>query len=245
MDELQRKLKLYQPYLEDVFRRTYLLTISFIVFFIIGFFLSARIIRLLTTVFDFQNVVLATTSPFQLIDLAMNTGILLALVLSVPLFIYHCYAFIGAGLKRGEKKIFFFLLPLSLALFLFGFSYSFCILYLTMQTLANINVSLGVENLWDISMFLSQIISTSALLGCFFEFPIVITLLVRGGVINADFLREKRRYAIFGMFVFTSLLPPTDGISLLVMVIPLIIMYEVTVLYNRFDSRRLHYELIK
>lgn len=235
MDELRKKLKEYSPYFQDLFRRIYIVTIFFIISFIAGFFLSAPIIRFLTGLFNFNDVVLAATSPFQLIDLAMSTGISFAIILSAPVFLYHFYAFIGGGLQKREKKVFFFLLPLVLLLFIFGFTYSFCILYFAIQTLANINTSLGVKNLWDISMFLSKIISTSALLGLIFEFPIVITLLIKLRFININFLKNKRRHAIFGMFILTSLLPPTDGISLLVMVLPLVVMYEATIVYNRFS----------
>lgn len=239
MDELRKKIKEYSPYFTDLFRRIYFLAIFFVITFVAGFLLSAPIIKFLARIFDFKDVVLAATSPFQLVNLAMNAGIFFAVIFSVPVFLYHFYAFIGAGLRKGEKKIFFFLTPLSIFLFLLGFAYSFSILYFTMQTLANINVSLGIKNLWDIGTFISQIISTSALLGIIFEFPIVMTLLVKSGVVNVDFLKKKRRFAVFGLFVLTSLLPPTDGISLLMMVAPLIIMYEVTIIYNRFSYRQL------
>ncbi|MEK7552447.1 MAG: twin-arginine translocase subunit TatC [Patescibacteria group bacterium] len=239
MDELRKKLKEYSPYFEDLFKRIYFLTIFFVVFFVIGFFLSAPIIKLSARIFDFNDVVLAATSPFQLVNLAMNAGVFFAMILSIPIFLYHFYAFIGTGLKKGEKKIFFFLLPIGLFLFLLGFAYSFFILYFTMQTLANINMSLGIKNLWDISAFLSQIISTSAMLGFIFEFPIIITLLIKAGFVSINFLRQKRRFVILAMFITTSLLPPTDGISLLVMVLPLIVMYEITIMYNSLGHKQL------
>ncbi len=246
MEEFEAKIREYSPYLEDLFRRIYIITIAFIGFFIIGFFLAGPIIRFLTHFFDFEDVTLATTSPFQFVGLAMDAGLFFAMIFCIPLCVYHLYKFIGSGLRKKERRIILLILPLSIVLFLLGFAYCFSMLYFTMQTLATINVSLGVTNLWDISMFLSQIISTSALLGLIFEFPIVITLLTKFGFIDTDFLRNKRRYAIFGMFIFTSLLPPTDGISLLMMVLPLIVMYEATILLNRFGARQTNvdYKLI-
>lgn len=239
MDELGQKIKEYSPYLQDLFRRIYILTIFFIIFFIAGFFLSTTGIRYITKIFNFKDVVLATTTPFQLIDLAMNTGISLAIILSTPLFLYHLYSFIDGGLRKHEKKAFFFFLPLSLLLFSLGFAYSFYILYFTMQTLADINTSLGVSNLWNISSFLTQIILTSALLGILFQFPLVITILVKLDVLSLNILKNKRRHAVLAMFALASLLPPTDGISLLVMVLPLIVMYEFTIIYNELTSRQL------
>ncbi|MEN9621783.1 MAG: hypothetical protein RLZZ67_217 [Candidatus Parcubacteria bacterium] len=237
--EWREKLDQYAPYFQDLFRRLYILTICFIVFFGIGFFSSAPILRFATYFFDFKDVVLATTSPFQLVDLAMDVGLFFAGVCVMPLILYHFYTFIGGGLRKVEKKVFFLLLPFIVLLFLFGFAYSFSILYFAMQALADLNVSLGVKNLWNISLFLSQIVSTSAWLGLIFEFPIAITFLIKLGFMDVGFLKGKRRHAVFGMFLLTSLLPPTDGISLIMMVLPLVVMYEATIMYNRIGSRQL------
>lgn len=236
MDELNEKIKQYSPYLADLFRRVYLITFSFVGLFLVGFFLSGPIIKLITQFFNFEDVVLTSTSPFQIVDLAMNIGLTFASLLITPLLIYNFYAFIGSGLRPIEKKFFFLLLPFCFSLFLFGFIYSFGILYFTMQTLANINIGLGIKNLWDISTFLAQIISTSALLGLLFEFPILMTILLKFNLFNVSLLKDKRRYVYFGMFIFVSLLPPTDGISLLLMTLPLIVMYEATIIYNVLNT---------
>ncbi len=237
MDELQKKIDEYSPYLEDLSGRIYFLTIFFVITFAFGFLCFIPIIKFLTRIFHFEDVVLAATSPFQLLDLAMDAGLFTAVLLTAPVFLYHLYAFIGNGLRKKEKKMFFFLLPLILFLFLFGFTYSFSILYYAMQTFADINTSLGFENLWDIRVFLSQIISTSALLGLIFEFPIVLIFLIKVGILSGSFLKEKRRHAVFFMFLSTALLPPTDGVSLLMMVVPLLVMYEATIMYNEFSVR--------
>lgn len=78
---------------------------------------------------------------------------------------------------------------------------------------------------------------TSALLGLIFEFPIVLTFFVKIGIITPNFLKSKRRHSYFIMFVVTSLLPPTDGLSLIVMVIPLIIIFEITIMINSIIYR--------
>ena len=236
--EPEKIYKEYSPYFLDVFKRLYIITICFVVFFVVGFLLAAPIIKFLTQFFNFKDVVLVATSPFQIVNLAMDTGIFFSAVFTLPITLYHFYAFILGGLRSREKKVVFLLLPLILFLFLLGFSYSFSILYFTMQTLANLNISLGVTNLWDMSVFLTQLISTSAWLGLIFEFPVFMTFLMKIRLFTVSLLKEKRRQAVFGMFVVTSLLPPTDGISLLLMVLPLIIMYEATILYNRNTSRQ-------
>ncbi len=176
----------------------------------------------------------------------MSVGIYTGLIICLPLFIYHLYGFLKDGLNNKEKKLFFILLPIGLTLFLAGFAYGFTVLYSTLNSIAAINLSLGVKNLWDINKFLSQIILTSALLGLIFQFPIVLTFLTKVGLLTPKFLKEKRRHAVVLMFVSTSLLPPTDGLSLMIMVLPLIVIYEATIWTNLIIGRnRLDDNLLK
>ena len=238
MEGITKNFADYYQYLEDIRRRLFSLVIVFSVFFFVGFFNSGELLKFIIHIFKVDNASIVTTSPFQFLDLAMSVGIYTGFLVCSPLFVYHIYAFLKDGLNKNEKKFFFVLLPVSLTLFFIGFMYSFAILYFTLNSIAAFNVSLGIQNLWDISKFLFQIISTSALLGLIFQFPIVLTFLVKIGVITSKFLREKRRHAIAAMFILTSLLPPTDGLSLIIMVLPLVVIYEVTIGISRMLEYR-------
>ncbi len=128
--------------------------------------------------------------------------------------------------------MFIALIPVAISLFFAGFLYGFAIMYYALVILAKVNVSIGVQNIWDIGMFLSQITLTSTFLGVLFLFPIFTTLVVRTGVITNDFLKEKRRLAVLIIFIFTALLPPTDGLLLILMALPLVLLYEITIFVN-------------
>jgi sec-independent protein translocase protein TatC len=105
-------------------------------------------------------------------------------------------------------------------------------MYYALTILAAVNVRVGIENIWDIGMFLSQIILTSALLGALFQFPIVMTYIIKLRILDVELLKGKRRVAYFVIFIFTTLLPPTDGLSLIAMALPLILLYEATIFVN-------------
>lgn len=109
-------------------------------------------------------------------------------------------------------------------------------MYYALMILAEINIQVGIKNIWDVGMFLSQIILTSALLGALFQFPLLMTLLVRFGLLNIALLKEKRRISYFIIVVFVTLLPPTDGLSLLAMALPLVFLYEVTIFVNSWGK---------
>lgn len=222
----------YLGYLEEIRKKLHRLVIFFVASFVVGFFLAGPILSFLIKIMKINNVTIVTTAPFQFIDLAMNVGLSLAVLACLPLIVYQFYDFLRDGLKPREKRLFFLLLPLGCLLFITGFVYGFVVLYYALDVIASLNSSLGIANLWDINRFLSQIIFTSALLGIIFEFPIVLSFLIRLGVFDQGFLKEKRRHAYVAIVILVSLLPPTDGLSLIVMSAPLILIYELTVAFN-------------
>lgn len=237
---IAKNLPDYYRYLEDIRQRVRALAFLFIFFFLSGLLFSGQILKYIIEAFSLSNAEIVTSSPFQLFDLAMSVGMYTALILCSPFLVYHFYSFLKDGLSGAEKKFFFVLLPVSLMLYLFGFLYGFGIFFMTLDSIAALNISLGIRNVWDINKFLLQIIWTASLLGVLFQYPIVLTFLAKVGLLTTKFLREKRRHAIAVMFVLTALLPPTDGLSLIIMVVPLIVIYEVTILISvRIDRRKI------
>ena len=232
MEETQSHIKKFLPYLEDLQRRIYYSTIIVLIVFFIGFFSSGLILKYLIKYFKIDNVILATTSPFQFANIAIDIGIFCALLVSLILFIYHFFTFARSALTKKELTKLVLSIPISILLFLIGFSYGFFILFYSFSLLADVNTTLGIQNIWDISIFLSQTAITAALLGLVFQIPLIITLLVRMNIITTNFLKQKRRFVILLLCILVSLLPPTDGLSLIAMALPLYFLYELTILIN-------------
>lgn len=220
-----KKISAFYPYFDDIRQRIYGLVVIFLTLFVVGFFGSGILLRFIVSLFTIPNVAIVTTSPFQFVDLAMTIGMLVGLIGCIPLCVYHLYAFLKDCLHTHEQLLFFLLLPASIFLFVLGFMYGFGVLYYALSAIAALNVSLGTPNIWDVGKFLSQISISATLLGLLFQFPIVLIFLLRGGLMSPDVLKSKWRHAIAGILIFTALLPPTDGLSLIIMVIPLIMLY--------------------
>lgn len=232
MEKFKVFIAKFTPYLEDIRRRLYTTAVVFAVFFIAGFLSTGKILKYILSFFHIKDVVIATTSPFQFADLSIDIGLFLAFAVACPVLIYNVFVFLRPAMTGKEKGFFIFLVPLAAFLFLLGFMYGFLLMYYALIILAQVNVVVGIQNIWDVGMFLTQIVLTSTLLGVLFQFPIVLTLVIRSGLLDVSFLKEKRRVAIAIIFVFTALLPPTDGLSLIAMALPLIFLYEFTILVN-------------
>ena len=218
--------------MEDLRQRLYRGVILFVIFFVVGLLSTGMILKKILDLVHFDQVTIATSSPFQFADIAMDFGFFLAIMVCVPYIIYSFYIFLVPALTKNEQVKLLKSTPLSIGLFIIGFSYGFFILYYALEALASINASLGIANFWNIGQFLSQIFITSALLGLVFEFPLLLTLLIKLGIITPKTLKGQRRVAYFLVFALTALLPPTDGISLVAMALPLVLLYEVTIVLN-------------
>lgn len=237
MDDLQEYFRLYGDYIEDIRRRLYRLVVVFCIVFVIGFFSTTQVVKFIVRVFTLKDATLVATSPFQLLDLAMSFGFFLAIIVTLPLFVQQTYAFLRSGMLEKERRFFLVLLPIAIVLFLTGLAYGIMVMYFALAVVATVNVGLGIVNLWDISQFISLVIVTSALLGILFEFPLVLTFLIRMGVVNVSFLATYRRHAYVAILIFVILLPPTDGLSDIIMMVPLVLIYELTILFNSRKTR--------
>jgi len=218
--------------LEDLRERLYRGVILFVVFFLVGFLSSGIILKKILKLVHIDQVVIATSSPFQFTEIAMDVGFFLAIMVSVPYIIYSFYVFIIPALTRSEKIKLLKSIPLSVGLFIVGSFYGFFILYYALGLLASVNISLGIANFWNIGQFLTEMLITSALLGLVFELPLLLSLLIKLGITTPQTLKNNRRVAYFLTIFLTALLPPTDGVSLIAMALPLVLLYEGTILLN-------------
>ncbi len=233
MGKLEQILAEYGPYLDDLWSRIYKMAFLFLILFVLGFFEAAWLLRQFIHIFALNEVTITVTSPFQFLDLAVNVGLFVAFVFCTPIAIWNFYAFLRPAVSNSEFMALLRTLPVSLFLFCFGFAYGFFALYWGLKGLAEINIAVGLKNYWDIGLFISQLFMTATLLGVLFQFPIIVFLLVKLGLMSAKFLREKRRVFYAGIVFVVAFLPPTDGLSLVIMSLPLVLMYEIIVLLTR------------
>jgi sec-independent protein translocase protein TatC len=230
--EFNKIIKDYGPYLNDIWRRIYYIAVFFIIILIIGLFGSGYLVKYIVIYLNSIGVTLVAVSPFHFLNLAVDIGLFLGLLFSVPFIILNIYKFLQPAISKKESRAFLKVFPTSFFLFLVGFGYGALSLHIGLQMLAKLNDSYGLKNYWDISLLLSQITTTSMLLGIFFQFPIVMLILIRVNILDRSFLIRRRRVAYAIITIIVALLPPTDGLSMLFMTAPFIIMYELVILLS-------------
>lgn len=230
---LSQSVDKYHPYLTEIRKRLLFVLSVFIVASALGFIYYERIIKLILSVFNFEGVNVVFTSPFQFINLAINSGLIIGLIIVFPLLILQILGFLKPALKKSEFRMVTSLIPVSIFLFVLGFSFGVYVMRYVISIFYERSVAFSIGNFLDISLLLSQTLITSVLMGIAFQFPIVITVLIRLKVINYHFFKKGRITAYALAIVFAALLPPTDLLSLALLTAPLVILYEFTLLLNK------------
>jgi sec-independent protein translocase protein TatC len=223
----------YVPFLVEVRKRLMFLIGIFLVASILGFLYYEKIIILILRFLHLEGVNIVFTSPFQFFSLAINSGLIVGLVVTFPMILAQILSFIKPALRKKEYKLVLAALPLSIILFIAGFGFGVFVMRYVIAIFYQKSVELQIGNLLDIELLLSKIIVTGSMMGVAFQFPIITTVLMHLKVIKYKTVVTQRPLAYMTSVFFVLLLPPTDLMSDLFLTLPLVIMFELTLILNR------------
>ncbi|RKU22371.1 twin-arginine translocase subunit TatC [Candidatus Poribacteria bacterium] len=192
---------------------------------ILGFFALA--LRSGTSSVD---AILMKVGPLEGIMAYLKLGITTGILLSLPIIIYHIWAFVFPALNREERRFAIPLFLIIVAFFILGAAFAYFIVTpVVLQFSAQLLPEL--PNMWDLEKYINFITRLILGFGIAFELPIVMAFLSRIGVIDARGFREKQSYALLGICVMSALLTPADPGSMLLMAIPLFVLYQLGIFF--------------
>lgn len=182
---------------------------------------------------------LVFTAPVDKFMAHMQVSMLASVVLTCPLWLYQVWLFIAPGLYDNERKIGIYFIIFGTILFLLGVLFVYKIVYpMAFKYLLTFGGAVD-KPMITISEYLSFFITTTLLFGCAFELPLILVVLGILGIIDDKILREKRRVAIMILAVFSAVITPPDAVSMLAMLVPLVILYEISIIIvKRVGVRR-------
>ncbi|WP_426028640.1 twin-arginine translocase subunit TatC [Brevundimonas sp. TWP2-3-4b2] len=178
-------------------------------------------------------VELIATAPLEQLFTKMKIAGFGAIVLAFPILAYQLYAFVAPGLYRNEKGAFLpFLLATPVMFCLGGALVYFVMLpFVMLFSLSQQISSEGITVLLTtkISDYLNLVTSLILAFGLCFQLPVVTTLLGMAGIISSKVMAEGRRYAIVAVVVLAAIVTPPDPISQLMLAVPLVLLYEISI----------------
>ncbi len=160
--------------------------------------------------------------------------IVLSFFIAIPAVLYQLWAFIAPGLYKHERKLIAPLVISSALLFYLGMAFSYYVVFPLAFAFFTNTAPEGVTIATDISSYLDFVLKLFFAFGLAFEIPVATLLLCWTGATTPAKLKEKRPYIIVSAFVIGMLLTPPDIISQTLLAVPMLILFELGLLFARF-----------
>jgi sec-independent protein translocase protein TatC len=167
------------------------------------------------------------------------TSITFGFVIAFPYALYEFWKFISPGLYSNERKNSRGFIFISSLLFFLGvlFGY-FVVCPLSINFLGTYSVANQVHNDFDLNSYIALVRASVLASGLIFELPIIIYYLTKVGLVTPEFLKRNRKYALVIVLIISAIITPPDVASQIIVAIPVIILYQVSIFISRVVLKR-------
>lgn len=199
--------------------------------------LFAILIRPLVAVMETGDNMIFTGLPeafFTYLKVSLLAGVILAL----PVIFYEFWMFVAPGLYKKERKVIIPVVLISLLFFITGALFGY---FLVFPYGFKFFLGFATENIRPFPSMREYLSFSSKLLlafGLAFELPLVITCFARFGFVSVPFLKKNRKYAILIFFAGSAILTPPDVVTQTMLAIPLMVLYELSIVGARVFGRK-------
>ena len=249
-DEIDASKAPLMDHLIELRQRLIWAVAAFFVMFILCFSVASHIYQILVWPYVWvsgqDHVRLIATHFLEQIFTHLKLAMFGAAFLSFPVVATQVYKFVAPGLYKHERQAF---LPYLIATPLFFLLGAAVVYFVAMPILIKFSIGLAattssegsatIELMPKVSEYLSLIMTLIFGFGICFQLPVVLTLIARAGLITSAALRSGRRYAIVAIFAVAAILTPPDALSMLIMALPTVLLYELSILaVERVEKKR-------
>jgi len=180
--------------------------------------------------------------PFQIQSRTMSgqfsahlwTSIYAGIIIAFPYILYEFWRFISSVLKQNERKGGRRFIMIASLLFFLGVLFGYYIITpLSINFLGSYQVSETVINQFDLGSYISLVRTSVLASGIIFELPIIMYILTKIGLVTPDILRKYRKIALIVVLTISAVITPPDVASQIIVAIPILILYEVSILISK------------
>ena len=259
-DEIDQSAAPLLEHLIELRRRLIWSIVAFFLAFVLCFAFAKHLFNLLVLPYqwaldwagmDRSKAALIYTAPQEFFFTQVKVAMFGGLVLAFPMIAAQLYKFVAPGLYKHERMAFLPFLIASPLLFLLGgalvyffFTPMVMWFFLAMQQ-SGTDGEVQISLLPKVSEYLSLIMTLIFAFGLVFQLPVVTSLMAKVGLVTAQGLRDKRKYAIVIAFVVAAVLTPPDPASQIGLAIPAILLYEISIwLAQMIEKKRAQAEIL-
>ena len=250
MNEEENKQASFVVHLTELRSRLVKSIIYLFIFFVVCYFFAENIYSFLLTPYaeavkdDPINRRMIFTALHETFITYLKVAFFAAMFVASPIILTQIWKFVAPGLYKNEKKA---LLPYLIAtpvLFLVGGMLVYYLImplaikfFLTFETSAQIT-KLPIQLEAKVNEYLSLIMRLIFAFGISFQLPVLLSLLARVGFVDSEYLKKRRKYVIVIIFAVAAILTPPDPITQIGLAIPLLILYELSILSVKWIEKK-------
>ncbi len=213
---------------------------SVVLFTVIAFAFSDRLMDflLLTTKNLRHPINLQVLKVQTVFIIKLELALIAGIMISLPVIFYQLWAFVAPGLMENERKYVVPVVVFATVSFLVGAAFA---LFVIIPFALDFFLSLapqGVQNQIALDFYFGFVARLVLVFGIVFELPLVSLFLTKIGLITPSMLRKYRRYAIVIIFIAAAILTPPDPTTQIMLAVPLLVLYEITIWISRLFFRK-------
>jgi sec-independent protein translocase protein TatC len=231
----------FLTHLEELRKRLIVCAIAIGVGFAISYGFSKQIFSLLilplTRVLPSDSRLIFTSLPEMFIAY-IKVALIAGIVLATPVIFYELWMFLAPALYQKEKRYIIPFVIFSTILFLIGSMFGYFVVF---PYGFKFFISLAtdeVQALPSVKQYFSFAIRLLLAFGIVFEMPLVVLFMTKIGMVTPDAMKKFRKFSILGSFILAAILTPPDVASQIMMAIPLIILYEISIIISKGTYRK-------
>lgn len=225
-------------HLSELRKRLVIVAIVFVSAFIIGFIFAPNLLEY----FKSNAAMTIDWNVFKFSDgllIYLKCALIVAIVASLPVLLYEIWAFVKPGLHPDEAKGAFLYVPFSMLLFIVGIYFSYFIVFpMVIQFMSSINQNIGAIETYGIAEYFTMLFNVVLPIALVFEMPVIVMFLTTIGVINPKRLKKARKVSYFTLVIIGVSLTPPDIVSDILIIIPLFLLFEISIFLSAFVKRR-------
>lgn len=220
----------------DELRKRLIITLgSFMLFLILSF---VYVPDIYSWIVKDLSVKLAILGPSDIIWVYLVLSCVIAIAITIPIAAHQIWLFVRPALRENERKVALAYIPALFLLFLLGIGFGYFVIYpIVFKFLLSLSEDLFMT-FFTTEKYFRFLIHMTLPFGFLFELPVIIMFLTSLGVLNPYRLQQIRKYAYFALILIAVLITPPDFLSDILVVIPLIFLYECSVLLSKVVYRR-------
>jgi len=220
-------------HLGELRKRIIYCLIVFVVGLVGGLFFSRDVFDYLVEAAPVDNLDLHAFSPWDAIGLYMKFAVLISFVIAIPFAMYQLWAFVRPALGQRERRAALQFVPGALIMFLIGLAFSYFVVFpMAFLFTENVTRNLGLDETYGVTHYFSFLFNILLPISLLFELPLIILFLSRIGILSPMMLKKARKLAWFILIFIGVLVTPPDFVSDLLVALPLILLYEFSVILS-------------